>query len=71
MTGKGATRGMLRNTKSYNTYLEYHTAQLCSEQQLLSLRDQRINDKMLLHICRERHVSQTFHIRLPTMPVVL
>ena len=41
------------------TYLEYHSAQLCSEQQLLSLRDQGVDDKMLLHICNNATLAQS------------
>jgi hypothetical protein len=51
-------RNTVRKTReSYDTYLEYHAAQLCSEQQLLPLRDQGIDHEVLLHICKERHVS--------------
>lgn len=34
-----------------NSYLKNHAAELSSEQKLLALADQRINDKVLFHIC--------------------
>ena len=33
------------------TYLQYHSAQLGREQQLLPLRDQGVDDEVLLHVC--------------------
>jgi hypothetical protein len=32
-------------------YLQHHTTKLCGQQQLLALADERINNKMLAHIC--------------------
>jgi hypothetical protein len=51
----------------YDTYLEYHAAQLCRKQQLLPLRDQGIDHKVLLHICKERHVSTILVMVEPPM----
>lgn len=39
------------------TYLEDHSTQLCGEQQLLALRDQGINHKMLPHVWFTSHIS--------------
>lgn len=33
------------------TYLEHHATKLCREQDLLSFADERVNDKVLPHIC--------------------
>ena len=57
--------------ESYDTYLEYHTAQLCSEQQLLPLRDQGIDHEVLLHICDNATLVQSSVIQPPMRPMTL
>ena len=49
-----------------DTYFQHHAAQLRGKQQLLSLRDQRVDNKVLAHICNHQHVSARSRPRLST-----